>query len=414
MNTRSITIPSQYVQFPFSWKGLAGLAVLALLLFAGPVRAQETDDDYLIVYGLIQDGDTLSSNGKLGPALAKYREAQVALDRFQRDNPSWNAKVIKFRARYLGEQVTKLSENVSKVARTVATNAPETPLEAEAGSSAPLQKVTLLEPGAEPRKALRLHPNPGDKQTLTMTMKMGMQIKVAGVEAPAMKVPPVKMSMDVTIMNVAADGDISYEMIMGDAGSRDAPDLTPQDAASLNAIMASFRGASFTGLISNRGLNKGVAIKLPPGADAQTRQLMDQMKDSFIVASPPLPEEAIGLGAKWEVKMPVKSQGMTIDQTSIYQLVSMDGERLTARSTVAQHAANQKIHMPSMPGMKLELTKMVGNGTTEATFNLTQLMPPTATVDSHAEISMGMDASAGSPIQGMDAVVDVNLRLEAK
>ena len=71
---------------------------------------------------------------------------------------------------------------------------------------------------------------------------------------------------------------------------------------------------------------------MPPGADAQTRQLMDQMKDSFSSVAAPLPEEAVGPGARWEVKMPIKSQGMTIDQTATYELVSLEGERLTTKA----------------------------------------------------------------------------------
>ena len=119
---------------------------------------------------------------------------------------------------------------------------------------------------------------------------------------------------------------------------------------------------SGTGTISSRGFSKGIEFKAPPGADPQTRQIMDQMKDSFASLAAPLPEEAVGPGAKWEVRMPIKSQGMTIDQTATYELVSIEGESLTTKSTITQHAANQKIENPAMPGLKVDLTKMTGNG----------------------------------------------------
>jgi len=76
-----------------------------------------------------------------------------------------------------------------------------------------------------------------------------------------------------------------------------------------------------------------------------------------------LPEEAVGPGAKWEVKMPVHSQGMTIAQTTSYELLSLEAERLTVTNTVSQSASNQKIQSPVMPGLKVDLTKMTGTGT---------------------------------------------------
>jgi len=110
--------------------------------------------------------------------------------------------------------------------------------------------------------------------------------------------------------------------------------------------------------------------------------------------------------------MPLKSQGMTIDQTATYQLVSIQGERLTARSTIAQRASSQKIENPAMPGLKLDLTKMVGNGTSDVTLDLAQLLPPARTVSFHSEASLAMDV--GGQKNTMTVKTDSNVRLEAK
>src|ERR1035437_4195643 len=106
---------------------------------------------------------------------------------------------------------------------------------------------------------------------------------------------------------------------------------------------------------------------------------MDQMKSFVTQLVAPLPEEAVGPGAKWEVKMPIKTQGMTIDQTVTYEVASLEGERLTTKSTVVQHAANQKIQNPAMAGLKMDLTKMIGNGTGESTSDLAPTLPEAGT-----------------------------------
>ena len=62
--------------------------------------------------------------------------------------------------------------------------------------------------------------------------------------------------------------------------------------------------------------------------------------------------------------------------------------------------------------MKLDLTKMAGNGTGEVTFDLAKLLPPEATMHLHSEVSMGMDM--GGQKQPMNMKTELNMRLEAK
>src|SRR5438105_5926960 len=82
------------------------LAVLGLLFAVGLARAQEPEDDYLRIYGVIQQADALSTGGKTEAALAKYREAQTALQNFQQAHRTWNEKAVTFRMNYVAEKVT--------------------------------------------------------------------------------------------------------------------------------------------------------------------------------------------------------------------------------------------------------------------------------------------------------------------
>jgi hypothetical protein len=183
-------------------------------------------------------------------------------------------------------------------------------------------------------------------------------------------------------------------------------------AEAMKTIFAGVKGLSGTGTVSSRGVSKGVEFKVPAGSSPQARQLIDQMKDFVRQLVAPLPEEAVGPGARWEVKMPIKSQGMTIDQTATYEEVSLEGDRLTAKNTTVQHADNQKIQNPAMPTLKMDLTKMVGSGSGEHTSDLTHLLPTTGTGKVHSETSMTMNM--GGQKQAMTMKMDMNLQFEAK
>ena len=398
----------------FMW--ISRLFVLALLLgLCPPAHADLGDDQYLQIYSLIQQADDLSASGKTNLAKAKYQEAQTALKAFKSDYPAWNVKLVSYRLNYVIQKLAALSEK-PRAAAAAGTNAPEAKADTNAATSVATAtsttQVKLLEAGAEPRKALRLHPSPGDKQTLHLTMKMAMETKMGETPGQAMKLPAITMNMDVTVKDVSDKGDITYELVMGDTTVADDPGGAPQVAELMKAALGGAKGMSGTGTVSSRGLAKGMVFKVPPGADAQTRQLMDQMRDSFSSVAAPLPEEAVGPGARWEARMPIKSQGMTIDQTATCELVSIDGERVTTKRTITQRAANQKIENPAMPGLKVDLIKMTGTGTGESTFDLGKLLPSAGTSDLHSDTDMAMDM--GGQKQAISTKLDLNVRLETK
>ena len=91
----------------------------------------------------------------------------------------------------------------------------------------------------------------------------------------------------------------------------------------MKAAFVGIKGLTGTGTVSSRGFSKGVEFKAPAGSNPQARQLMDQMKEFVTQLVAPLPEEAVGPGARWEAKTPLKSQGMTMDQTATYELVTV-------------------------------------------------------------------------------------------
>ncbi len=376
------------------------ILLAAALFLLAPVLAQEQDDQYLQAFSLIQQGDTLSNNGQAASALAKYRQARTILVDLQRTFPDWHVQAVAFRLNYLTKRLTAPLAAAAPEARPQPSS--------EVGGAV----VKLLDPGSEPRSVLRLHPSAGARQTLAMTMTMAMDMKMGDLPSQSLKMPGMKMVMDVTVKNVADNGDISYETVMTEADLTEQEGVMPQLADAMKASFAGLKGLSGTGLISNRGISKAADIKAPSSADPQTRQMIDQMKEAFSRTGVPLPEEGVGIGAKWEARMPIKSQGMTLDQLATYELVSIDGERLNAKSTVSQTASNQKIENPSMPGIKVDLTQMTTKATGEVTVDLTQLLPAMATMDSHSDLSMGMDL--GGKKQAMDMKLDLNLQIQSK
>src|SRR5438045_9776306 len=93
------------------------LFVLPLVLgcFVQVVHGQGLDDEYVQIFKLIQEADTLTSSAP-SQALAKYLDAQAALDRLHKGSPEWNARIVNYRLEYLAEKIASLSSGTSVAA----------------------------------------------------------------------------------------------------------------------------------------------------------------------------------------------------------------------------------------------------------------------------------------------------------
>lgn len=415
------TTLSATIQFLVRTKWVLGLAIAALLAVAATppqqVSDEDTDQQYIHIMNLVDRADALRASGKADAAKAKDLEAYKALIMFQKMHPRWYQKTVEYRLNELNQEIEGKPAEMETPEEPAPAPKPHTNLEAPAKSvTASKSSAKLIDPGSEPRKVLRLHVKPGDKQTMIMTLKMDVSMDMPGAPAGAAnaipKLPGISIPADVTIQSVAPNGDITYEMAFEEPGIADEPGTQRQVVQAMKTALSGLKGLTVTGVLSDRGVNKKVDIKEGANVNPQARQTLDQMKDSMINMGSPLPDEPVGAGAKWEVKMPVKSQGMNVDQTTDYQLVSATGDRVSTTFTQSQSAANQKLQSASMGGAQVSVLQMTNSASGNVTSDLSKLMPLQATIDSHMEMNSEIKANGKS--QPMAMKTGIKLSIESQ
>jgi tetratricopeptide (TPR) repeat protein len=116
----------------FGWmKHFAWFAILTFALSLSARAQQNPDDQYIIIYSLMQQADSLENNGQPQQALNEFQEAQADLKRFQTVYPDWNPTIVNFRLKYLADKISGLT------AQFPATNAPSaTPTNAASPAAA--------------------------------------------------------------------------------------------------------------------------------------------------------------------------------------------------------------------------------------------------------------------------------------
>jgi tetratricopeptide (TPR) repeat protein len=91
-------------------KRLVASVGLFLAVMSPEARAQDTpDDQYVIIYSLMQQADGLENSGEPRQALAQYVETQAELQRFQKIFPDWHPNIIAFRLNYLADKIAEIS-----------------------------------------------------------------------------------------------------------------------------------------------------------------------------------------------------------------------------------------------------------------------------------------------------------------
>jgi hypothetical protein len=396
------------MKIPSVLKTIGVLFILILSTMPGAAAVAGPDEEYLAIYFNIEKADALNASGKQEQARAKYEEAQKALKLYQKNFPTSNVKSVNYRVGYVASKLASFAPMDPKPAVAASKPASTTPARSAQAGTTQRDSVHLVSAGSEPRKALRFRGTAGMQQTMTMIMTMGMEMKMGDVPSQAMQMPPMTMAMDMTIKNVASNGDISYDGVIREVSVAEGDN--PMIATAMKASVEGLKGLTISAVMTPRGQNRNISTKSSGAVNPQAQQTIEQIKESFTTFQMPFPDEPVGAGARWEVKGPLKSQGMTVNQTAVYEMTSVEGDVVKLKSSVTQQAANQKIQNPAMPGIVVDVPSMTGNANGDVTLNLSRPLASDANINMRSDTIMNMDMGGQKQTMGMK----MNMNMEMK
>ena len=271
--------------------------------------------------------------------------------------------------------------------------------------------LKLVEAGAEPRTALRFAPAAGTAEVATMTMTMKMEMDLQGQKIPV-AMPPFVMKMGVDITEVAANGDFTYKMALKEAtvGEDTTGAVNGAVLDQMRGLIGKMQGLGGDATVNARGAIIKSSFVVPPEAPQELKQVMDSLQQSMGQISVPFPEEAVGVGAKWEVTTEVAQGGMKIGMVSKFELKSIEGNVVTIAHEIVQTAGAQVIQGPGMPeGTKATLLNLNGGGRGEGVFKLDGVLP--TSFATAMTIALSMEVEAAGQKQSMAMKTDLDLKL---
>lgn len=215
-------------------------------------------------------------------------------------------------------------------------------------------KVTVISTGTGPKRALRYKAVAGSKERLDMTMKMSVEVAIPGEGAQAMDAPAVNMGMNIDITSVSPNGDIGVALVITEA-SMEGAGIPP-------GVLDPVKGLAAVMTMTPRGLVKEMKFDESKIVDPMMKQVLSSSGLDRLAA--PMPEEEVGVGAKWVVEQALDANGIQMTQKSTFEVVAMDPTSTTLALALEQSAAEQKITPPGMPGnVSATIVEMKGTGT---------------------------------------------------
>lgn len=240
-----------------------------------------------------------------------------------------------------------------------------------------------------------------------MTMRMNVEMSIVDKPKPKIKLPATVMKLQTTVTRVDSNGDIHYQFSYSDADVVDDPTVSPQVLKAMRAQIKKIVGASGSCIVDNRGQTKAYTFVLPEGLDQNIKQMLAQISNSPEQLSSPVPQQAIGIGAKWRVSSSPNLGGIQLNRITTYQLINLQNNIATLKVDSEQHATPQDLTRPGLPaGTTLTLKSLNSQGQGQVIMGLKRLLPI------HSKVSMHSDNEINANYAGHVATISTKLFMD--
>jgi hypothetical protein len=250
--------------------------------------------------------------------------------------------------------------------------------------------VTLTRAGRPPLARLRYDVAPDHHDRVALTMSSTMQMGL-GTSAVPMEPPTIAITVDLGVSGRDADGSLRYGIAIESATVRGGASGDRGSAAQAAAIQrhaAKLVGLQGSAVVTARGFTTAATFSLDAIGDARVRELLEPLLASVQNLTMALPEEPIGVGARWEVREAVALAGPVLFRRTLCDVTSIDRTAVTLELSMEETAPPQGMRNVPLPrGAAMQLTNLTGKGRGRATIRLDSLVPA-ADVDSTTTSSM--------------------------
>jgi hypothetical protein len=281
------------------------------------------------------------------------------------------------------------------------------PTTAAAGRPRP----ALVGAGVEPREPLRYALTVGTSQRIALTLHLAMRVEAARSPIPPVTAPGLRLTVELAVTDATPGGGARCQVTIADADLADLDRAAPELVAEMRKGVGLLIGAKGGLTIEPSGLVSDFALALPSGLGDELGQFATAMRAALEHLSTPLPREAVGVGASWEVAEEIADGGIKVRQKTLFELVAHDGSRAKLRMQYSHAADRQTAPLPGLPpGVTTEIIAYDSSGGGVLEIDLSRPAPVSQRADMTTGVSFRL--LKGAEAQTMSLSSDSRLELD--
>lgn len=275
-------------------------------------------------------------------------------------------------------------------------------------------QVELLNAGNAARQTLRFQPAINAKEMALMTVTTDMEMSVTGQPASKFKLPGSLMTIEAMATKIDANGDIQAQFKYADADVVSTTDTPEEALAAMRRIIKKLVGMKGSFIVDNRRQTKAFNVSLPRKIDADAKQIIEQISQSLNQLSLPLPEQAVGVGAKWRVSSPININGINMMQIATYQLLALQDGFAVFDVNIQQQAAAQQVNQSGAPkGATVTLQSYNSQRQGQITMRLDRLIPIRSKLSLRSNSQTSTTNDRTQEVTAIDTKLTMDLALES-
>ena len=270
-----------------------------------------------------------------------------------------------------------LEQNLTSVNAQPASVVIQTQKQSTKPTSVKLPQLKVINTGTGKKEKLRFTPKLGTKQTINVSLSKDTLMSIGDFKMPRAKLPAYIITLDSTVTKVEPNGDIHYDIVYSNVDIQGDAETKPELIKVISKQIEQLENFTGSAVINSQGITKQIDYAIPAKVDVNIKFLVEQLSNSLQQLSSPVPQEAVGIGAKWQINSETDINGINLKQTTTYELVNIKDNVATLNVDLQQQEkSSQVIDYPGLPldGI-LTLQSFKGSAKGKATIQLDKVMP---------------------------------------
>lgn len=239
--------------------------------------------------------------------------------------------------------------------------------------------IEVLDEGKGKKRKLRYRLAPGKTHTMVMELTMENRIQVKGRTVP-FAMPKMRYKLSIQSKKGSKTGwwRLSIEGFTIEFPEPPTSARGKAIAAALQKAKGALEKMKLSYEMNARGFFQNFTFETPPDAPAPMQAILKQiggsMKQSLMFTSTPLPEQAVGQGARWKAVIPVKLPMMKFVSHTTFAVKKIAGDQVTLSVEMKGQAPSQTMALPGGKG-SMQLDKLDTQSSGSLTLNLQSPVP---------------------------------------